>query len=78
MGRGYFPLYESSDRAKQLREAIQKIEAVRDELINCVYSGDDGQFDNAASDGGYLERLSIAVEMLDGCIERKRETPKGE
>lgn len=75
MGSGYFPFYRSDPEAKKLMEAIKLIDEVRDSVYDDI--GTDGQFDNAASDGGYMTRLSIASELIKDCFEReKKERPE--
>ena len=70
MGSGYFPLSTKDKENDKLVHARMLIKEYREELVSEVYSGESGgmQYDNAASDGGYLERLSIAIEMIDGCF----------
>ena len=68
MGRGYFP-YEVNDKeAEKLIQARILIREFNEKIAKCIYEFSDGQYDNACSDGGYLERLSVAIEMLDGCF----------
>lgn len=65
LNSGYMGIWETP-----LREAIDKIRFV----ITAIYEsiGDDGQFDNAADDGGLAEKLSIAVRFIE------EELPKSE
>lgn len=70
MGGGYFPLERRSNSAKDLERAMAIIDEVREEYMDDIYSGSDGQYDNAASDGGYLERLWIARGLIAECINR--------
>jgi hypothetical protein len=73
MASGTFPLPSTDSDAKKLLEAKKILEDFRSEYYEIIYSGDSGgcQYDNAASDGGYLERISIAIEMINGCIYTK-------
>lgn len=70
MGSGSFPLYRSDEDAKVLLEVVEKIDDFIEEYVGYVYSGDSGgrQFDNAAIDGGYLEKLRIAKGLIKECI----------
>lgn len=70
MGSGSFPIYTTDSEAKKLLDIKQQLKNYIDEWSDAVYSGDSGggQYDNAASDGGYLERLRVALEMIDGCL----------
>ncbi|MBU1067335.1 hypothetical protein KKE60_06080 [Patescibacteria group bacterium] len=70
MGSGYFPLEKRSNTARELEGAIATIDRVREEHRDDIYGGFDGQYDNAARDGGYLERLWIAKDLLVGCIRK--------
>ncbi len=63
MGRGFFPLSAGSSEGKRLLEAANIIKQVGDEFSESIYSGSDGQFDNAASDGGSLALLNLAVKI---------------
>lgn len=67
MGSGMFPVNTDGIRGQKIIEIKESIRKFRDEVAELVYSGDSGggQFDNAAEDGGYLERLNVAIEMLD-------------
>jgi len=68
---GYFP-YEVNDKeAEKLIYARMLIREFKEHVAASVYEFSDGQLDNAASDGGYLERLKIAIEMIDGCFVMK-------
>lgn len=75
MGRGFFPLSASGEKAKNLLSAVSLVQTVIDALWDSVYSGDDGQFDNSASDGASLAKLGIAVDLIMGevHIEKKKE-----
>lgn len=70
MGSGSFPLYRSDKDAKVFLEIVEKIDAFLDEYTWFVYTGDSGgnQFDNAAMDGGYLEKLRIARGLIEECV----------
>lgn len=69
MGSGTFPIKNGAGFCK-IKAAIKLIEEIRNEWTESVFSGDSGgnQLDNAAIDGGYLERMSIAIDMLEGCL----------
>ena len=69
MGSGYFPLYDKSDDGQKLKGAAALIEDVIEIYYDSVYSGDGGQFDNAASDGGALARLELAKNLCLGEIQ---------
>lgn len=64
MASGYFPLDESQESGKKLLEAVRLIEEVIENFYDNIYSGADGQFDNAASDGGSLALLSLAIGII--------------
>jgi hypothetical protein len=70
MGSGTFPLDRKDKDAKVLLEAVKKIDDFIEEYWECVYSGDCGgnQFDNAAADGAYLEKLSLAARLIKECV----------
>ncbi|MBE3116162.1 hypothetical protein IMZ68_03080 [Candidatus Bathyarchaeota archaeon] len=76
MGSGCFPINAKDKEAARLLEIKKLLEEFRSEWYDSIYSGESGggQYDNAASDGGYLERIGIAIEMIDGCLY----TPKPE
>ena len=40
-----------------------------------MYIGDDGQYDNAADDGGLIERLEIARDLIADTIPRSTLPP---
>jgi hypothetical protein len=68
---GIFPLGRyAPESAKRLREAANLVEEVIKDLSADVFSGESGgmQFDNAASDGGSIARLRLAVELIEGEI----------
>jgi len=71
MAGGYFPLYRSDQEAKKLEKASQLLAEVIDSLWDEICCGGDGQFDNAADDGGYLRQLSIAKELIEECYEKE-------
>lgn len=48
----------------RLTEAAKLIDAVIDDYWDDVYSGDDGQYDNSASDGGSLALLGLARSLI--------------
>ncbi len=68
MGSGSFPLDPKRD-GKELKEIINKLQIFYGDWWGSVHSGDSGggQFDNAASDGGYLEEIRIAIMLLEEC-----------
>lgn len=70
MGSGSLPVYGAHETGLKLIEAIRLIAEVRDYWRDAVYSGESGgnQFDNAARDGAYLERLNVAMEMLKAVV----------
>ena len=80
---------DSEVGAKDLLKAASLVKAVADRLRDSVYSGDDGQFDNSASDGGSLARLELAVNLIkdevhinthlsDCAVHNEPAYPKGE
>lgn len=70
MASGCFPFYTTDNEAKKLLGIKKQLQDFLSEWSEAVYSGDSGgmQYDNAASDGGYLERIKVAIEMIDGCL----------
>lgn len=48
----------------KLREAVRLIREVARDWWE--YVGTDGQYDNAADDGGLIERLGIAADFVEG------------
>ena len=66
MGSGYFPISKMDEDGKRLMKAVVLVEEVKSELLDAIYDGDDGQFDNAASDGGSLARLGVAIDLIKG------------
>ena len=79
MASGCFPIYTTDSSAKPLLDIRQQLRNYIDEWSEEVYTGQSGglQYDNTASDGGYLERLRVAIEMIDGCLyEPKEKTQK--
>jgi len=89
MSSAYFPMSDSVEGGKDLLKAASLVKAVSDRLRDSVYSGDDGQFDNSASDGGSLARLELAVNLIkdevyikthlsDCAVHNEPTYPKGE
>ena len=66
MGSGSFPLERIHDLGKRLWDAADMVEGVCKEMESDVFSGDSGggQVDNAASDGGSLALLRLAVRLI--------------
>ena len=73
MGSGIFPLPNYDKLANELAEIEKKLDEVIDELIDDIYDGNSGgmQYDNTARDGGYLQRLRIARELISDCYKRE-------
>jgi len=61
-----FQVEARSRFGEQLSAAASAVESICDELRDGVYSGESGgmQFDNAASDGGSLSLLRLAVKLI--------------
>ena len=70
MGSGTFPMEQNDEDGKILLDLVKKIENFIEKYVWYVYSGDSGgnQFDNAAIDGRYLEKLSLAARLLKECV----------
>jgi hypothetical protein len=66
MSAGYFPMNDSTDPAKKLLQAADLVQSATRDVRDSVYSGEDGQFDNSASDGGSLALLELAVKLIRG------------
>jgi hypothetical protein len=75
MGSGSFPIDARDSEAIRLLEIKNLLREFYSEWSSFVYSGESGgcQYDNAASDGGYLERISIAIDMINGCLRFPKE-----
>lgn len=73
MGSGTFPIRENDEDGKTILSLVKRIEDIIEEYVECVYSGDCGgnQFDNAAADGRYLEKLSLAARLLKECVRQR-------
>jgi hypothetical protein len=71
MGSGYFPLDRNTESGKKLLEAMRLIEEVKENFYDEVYSGSDGQFDNAARDGGFLALLGLAKRLIREELEKE-------
>ncbi len=48
----------------KLRQAVALVREVENEVYETI--GSDGQYDNAADDGGLVERLGIAIQFIEG------------
>ena len=66
MSSGYFPMNNTDRGAKELLRAALIVRKLISNVWESVCSGDDGQFDNAAYDGGSLARLELAVNLIVG------------
>ena len=60
-----------ADWEQKLRKACALIEDVRNDIWETL--GDDGQFDNAADDGGLREMLGLARHLI---LAELPETPR--
>jgi hypothetical protein len=71
MGSGSFPFSQSDNLGIRLNKLADELDKIREEMYECVYTGDSGggQYDNAASDGGYLEDIRIASTLIRKCVE---------
>ena len=65
MGSGYFPLNKKDVAGGKLLKAKNLIDEVIRDYYEDIYSGIDGQYDNAASDGGSLALLGLCIEILE-------------
>ena len=67
MGSGMFPLSPTRDElGVRLNKIADDLEKICEEVSDDIYSGDSGgmQYDNAASDGGSLALLRLAVKLI--------------
>lgn len=64
MASGYFPLNACDGKNYELLKSAA--ESLKQALDTLTY--DDGQYDNAASDGGYLAELYLAKRLIEGAI----------
>jgi len=70
MGSGTFPIRRDDEDGKILLSLAKGVDDIIEKHASGVYSGDSGgnQFDNAAIDGGYLEKLRLAARLLKECV----------
>lgn len=70
MGSGTFPIRRDDEDGKILLSLAKGVDDIIEKYAECVYSGDCGgsQFDNAAIDGRYLEKMSLAARLLKECV----------
>ncbi len=69
MGSGFFPLSAKHDKdGVKLKKALDLMNEVYGEVSHLAAEND--QFDNAARDGAALQRLSIAITMVDEIVEQ--------
>jgi len=59
---GMFPLRPGDEGYEDLARAANLVESVLQRYWDWV--GDDGQYDNAAADGGSLALLKLAVRLI--------------
>jgi len=71
MASGYFPLNREEENGRKLVNAMKLIEEVKENYYEDIYSGSDGQFDNAASDGGSLALLGLARTLINNELEKE-------
>jgi len=64
MASGFFPIDGRDHAGQELMRAAQLVTNVLDYYTDDVYCGAGGQFDNAASDGGAIARLALAVKLI--------------
>jgi hypothetical protein len=70
MSSGYFPLDSKYDEGgKELSEIVSKLESLRSRYHG--YACELDCTEDGVSDGGYLERISIAIEMLNACLKKE-------
>lgn len=62
---GYFPLDGSN--SKELKEVIEKLNSIRLKYQDWSIELDCSE--DALSDGGYLEKMSIAIQFLEECVD---------
>jgi hypothetical protein len=71
MSSGYFPLDRKySEGGRKLVELISKLKEMSSEYHG--YACELDCTEDGVSDGGYLERISIAIEMLNACLEKEQ------
>ncbi len=68
MGSGTYPVRPEDKLWNKLEQIIKDLDEVYSEMINEAY--DNCQFDNAAQDGAYAERIKIAIEMIQGIMRK--------
>lgn len=64
MGSGYFPLQSDDESGQKLAEAARLVQEVIELFRESISSGEDGQFDNAASDGASLALLGLTARLI--------------
>ena len=75
MASGYYPLDTRYEDGKALAEVADKLKWLLNERGEYGESPlpaawDNGQYDNAATDGGYETYLFLALELIERCIKR--------
>ena len=71
MGSGNWPIGEFDVRVGLYDELLLAIKALKE--ANRTMECDSCQFDNAASDGWYQSRFSLAIELIESCITKRSE-----
>lgn len=66
MASGYFPLDGRYESGKDLLEIADKLSEIRSDLMQSVSLNCTPE--DAAYDGGYLERLAIAEDYIRYCL----------
>ena len=81
MGSGYYPLERRSGAGRRLSKINAELRALLNSqgddryanVPDCLPSPDDNdQYDNAASDGGYVTYLYLARELIERCLEKAK------
>ena len=78
MGSGMFPVTKNfradgssweDQEYEKLKRITAELEDFVEDIRDSIYDGGSGggQYDNAASDGRYMERIVMAIECLKTC-----------
>lgn len=67
MSSGYFPLdVEKQGAGCEIKKCIQSLEEIKEKFYQ--FSCEDNTPEDATSDGEYLCRIGIAIDLLNQCL----------
>lgn len=73
MGSGYFPVGRDTELGKALLQAVSDVEGAMHRWREHHDEGDSGQFDNAASDGAYIDKIYMGASFIEEAVEPTEE-----